>query len=421
MHTETKTNQHCDILIIGAGIAGYETFRSLHKQLTRAGIKKTITLLDQNNFFTFVPLLHEVASGAVEPTHASVPIRELIYNTPHRFIRGKMLRIDPDKKEVETSVGTLTFDTCVISTGSTTNYFHTPGAEEYTYHVRTLKDALMLQSIILDKLESCTVCPLNITIVGGGYTGVELAAEFAQVARHDFKKLYPNGTVNITLIDPNPTIIGTLPPIVQTKVTQRLQSMGVEILCNERVTAVSKEVLTLGSGKTLPNSVTIWSTGFITYANTFLPEIYTEKGRIKTNQYLQVTPDIYALGDVARITDPHDPTIVYPQLGEAAHMAGVYVGKHIVNTLKHRQTKPFHFTSKASLMPIGEWYGVAIFSPRIVLFGKLAWWMRRTAYVLFMPGLLRKIRIVLDWTLMSFGFRHIIDLHIEEEHTIGTK
>lgn len=417
-----QTTHHADIIIVGAGIAGYEAFRTLSRQLKRYGIKKTITLIDQNNFFTFVPLLHEVASGAVEPTHASVPIRELIHNTPHTFIRARMTRIDPEEKIVSTTAGNITFETCVIATGSTTNYFNTPGAKEHTYHVRTLRDALTLQSALLSKLESCSVCPIDITIVGGGYTGVELAAEFAQLTNHELKQLYPTGKASVTIIDPNETILSLLPKKVQTKITAHLTHMGVTIINNERVTAVSSETLTLASGKTLPNSITIWSTGFTSDAGSFLPESCVEKGRVATNQYLQTKqyPSIYALGDVARIVDPTNPEVVYPQLGEAAHKAGEYVGTHIVRTLLGKTTKPFHFKSHATLMPIGEWYGVAIFSPRIIFFGKLAWWMRRTAYVLFMPGFLRKLRIILDWTLMSFGFRHIIDLQIEEEHVDKT-
>ncbi len=415
---KTQTTHHADIAIIGAGIAGYEAFRTLSRQLKKHRIKKTITLIDQNNFFTFVPLLHEVASGSVEPTHASVPIRELIHNTPHTFLRARMIKIDPENKVITTTAGDISFETCVIATGSTTNYFNTPGAKENTYHVRTLRDALTLQSALLSKLESCSTCPLTITIVGGGYTGVELAAEFAQLVNHELKKLYPAGQASVTIIEPGETVLSILPKKVQTKVTERLINMGVTILTGERVTAVTKKELTLQSGKTLPNSITIWSTGFTTDAGSFLPENCVEKGRVATNQYLQTKqyPSIYALGDVARIVDPTNPEIVYPQLGEAAHKAGEYVGHHIVRTLLGKQTKPFRFKSHATLMPIGEWYGVAIFSPRIILFGKLAWWMRRTAYVLFMPGFLRKLRIVLDWTLMSFGFRHIIDLHIEEEH-----
>lgn len=417
---KTQTTHHADILIVGAGIAGYEAFRTLSKELKKHSIQKTITLIDQNNFFTFVPLLHEVASGAVEPTHASVPIRELIHNTPHTFIRARMTHIDPEEKIVSTTAGNITFETCVVATGSTTNYFNTPGAKEHTYHVRTLRDALTLQSALLSKLESCTTCPLNITIVGGGYTGVELAAEFAQLVNHELRQLYPTGKASVTIVEPNQSILSILPKKVQTKVTKRLIDMRVNILTGERVTEVTPTELKLASGNTLPNSITIWSTGFTTDAGSFLPESCVEKGRILTNEYLQTKQhsSIYALGDVARIVDPNNPEILYPQLGEAAHKAGEYVGKHIIRTLLGKKTKPFRFTSHATLMPIGEWYGVAIFSPRIILFGKLAWWMRRTAYVLFMPGFLRKFRIILNWTLMSFGFRHIIDLQIEEEHDI---
>jgi NADH dehydrogenase len=162
----------------------------------------------------------------------------------------------------------------------------------------------------------------------------------------------------------------------------------------------------------------VWATGFTTDAISFLPEKCVKRGRVCVNNFLQTTdfPNLYAIGDIAQTTDPKNPQIIYPQLGEAAHKEGIYAAKHILATLKGQTIAPFHFVSKAMLMPVGQWYGVAIFSPRIILFGKFAWWLRRTAYVLFLPGFLRKVRLIVDWTLASFGFRHIIDLNMEEEH-----
>jgi len=96
-------NINTDIVVLGAGIGGYETFRCLNKNLKRAGIKKNILLVDQNNYFTFTPLLHEVASGAVQQQHATIPIRELMHKTKHDFLRAKVLKILPEKKQVNTS------------------------------------------------------------------------------------------------------------------------------------------------------------------------------------------------------------------------------------------------------------------------------------------------------------------------------
>jgi NADH dehydrogenase len=110
--------QHSDVVILGAGIGGFETFRELSKLFKRHGIHKTITIIDENDYFTFTPLLHEVATGSVLPSHATVPLRELTYNTPHRFLKASITALDPKTKTLTTSEGTITYDYCVMAIGS---------------------------------------------------------------------------------------------------------------------------------------------------------------------------------------------------------------------------------------------------------------------------------------------------------------
>jgi len=118
------------------------------------------------------------------------------------------------------------------------------------------------------------------------------------------------------------------------------------------------------------------------------------------------------IGDVSCITDGNQK-ISNPQLAEAAHKQGQYVPRHLVAKLRNKKYKKFIFKAKGALMPVGDWYGVAVIGP-FTLFGRLAWWIRRTVYLLFIPGIQRKLRIVFDWTLHSFGFRHFINVTDEK-------
>lgn len=406
---ETK---HTDILILGAGIGGYEAFRSLAKGLRRAGINKKITIVDQNNYFTFVPLLHEVAVGAVEPAHATLALREVVRGTPHEFIKARIKKIDPQKKLVELDGADfpdsqISYDYCIIAIGSTVNHFGIPGAAEFAYHIRTLENALEFRTELINRFDSPDP-HITISIIGGGATGVEVAGQIAHLVNRDLRRLYPNKTSAIRLIERGDEVVSFLPAKARKLVKKRLQKLGVELLLATGVQAVQEDALILSSGKTVESDLTLWTAGVQNMADSFLPSDYCNKGRVPITNTLQHPKDssLYAIGDVAECFDEWCRVLV-PQLGEAAHAEGQYVAKHLVGVLKNKKIKPFHFKSKGIIMPIGEHYGLII-RGNFVLAGFWAWWVRRTVYVWFMPGIVRKLKIITDWTLRLFGFADTI-------------
>lgn len=404
-----------DILILGAGIGGYETFRTLAKLLKRHRINKQITIVDQNNYFTFVPMLHEAAAGSVEPYHCAIPLRELIYKTPHQFIKTTVKKIDPTKKIVETADGVIQYETCVVALGSGVNYFDTPGAEQHTYHVRSLKGALRLHYDVIELLEDNVTSQFTITVVGGGFTGVEVAGQFSDFIRKDMKELYPHMTVDIRLIETGELLAKSMHKRVQEKVTKRLRQMGVRLHLKSRVKEVKKRSIILDSGEELPSDITIWTTGFQNLATCFLSEGYCENGRVPVTGMLCHEKDssLFALGDIMLRRDA-ETKIPFPQLAEAAHKEGIFVAHAIIRQCKKLPLRNFTFRPLGTLMPVGDWWGVMTLG-KFILFGPLAWWIRRTVYLLFMPGLLRKLKIVIDWTLHSFGFRYILSVLPEDK------
>lgn len=398
-----------DILIVGAGIGGYETYRTLAKLLKRRGLKKTITVVDRNNFFTFTPMLHEAATGSVEPTHCAIPLRALI-KSPHTFIRSEVTNILPDKKQVETADGPIAYEYLVVALGSTVNFFNTPGAKEHSFHVRTLAAALKLQQAFINLLEGPKQA-IDLVIVGGAFTGVEIAGQFSHFVRTDIAKLYPEQKVNVTLIQANEHILPTMPAKIRHYVRHRLSKEKVSIKLSSRVTRVSPDNVTLEDSTKIPADLVIWTAGFENTAGLYLPASACEKGRVPVNEFLQCPahPSMYAIGDMMCATDPRTK-IPYPQLGEAAHKEGQYVARHIAAQLAGKKfTRPFSFRSLGSIIPLGNWQAVAQIGP-LTIYGPIAWWLRRTAYLLFFPGLIRKFKIMVDWTLHSFTQRYIIDL-----------
>lgn len=397
------------ILIAGAGLGGFEAFLTLKKLLKKHHLPHTITLINNVNYYTFVPMLHEVATGSVEPSHVAVPLREQMVGTPHRFVQAFIKHIDLKKNTVLTDNGTFTYDHIIIGLGSGVNFFNTPGAQEYAQTVRTLPEALTTRARLLSLLESGKK-DLSISIVGGGYTGVEIAGQLGDFVHHEVTKLYPGTTASIRIIEANPALVSNLPSGVQNLVSARLKQLGVTILTNQRVQAISETTLTLGTGDVVASDVTIWSAGVGNRAPEFLSDIVMEKGCVMIDEFLRIKsmPNAYAIGDIAWGCNPGE-TKPFPQLGEVAYHQGHFAAEHLVNSLLGQPTTtPFTFVSKGTLMPVGDWYGVAKIGS-CIFGGRLAWWIRRTVYVWYMPTFLRKLRIIFDWTLHSFGFRHTIN------------
>ncbi|HRH23519.1 MAG TPA: NAD(P)/FAD-dependent oxidoreductase [Candidatus Magasanikbacteria bacterium] len=402
-----------DIVILGAGIGGYEAFRTLNRKLKQKGLGAHITIVDVNNYFTFIPLLHEVATGSVEPTHASIPLRELVHDTAHTYINAKVESVDYTKKEVRTTSSVISYEYCVIALGSAVNFYGVPGTKEFTHHVRSLKDALALKYALVENLENSESDECVITIVGGGYVGVEIAGQYGTLKNGDLKKLYPHKKITVRVIEPNNSILSAMKPKMQANVTKRLEKLGVEFIFNNSTTEVTKNSVILKTGEEIRSDITVWAAGFKNLGPQFVEEEKCEKGRIKVDEYLRMTgiESCYVIGDIAYALDGITGKPC-PQLAEVAHIQGQFVGGDMVKRLRGKEVKPFVFKSKGQLMPVGDWYGVAIIGG-IALYGRFAWWIRRTVYVLYMPGFLRKLRIVFDWTIHSLGFGHFI--HIEKK------
>ncbi len=411
MNSERTTQKTftTDILILGGGIGGYETFRTVVKQLKSFGIKKKVMIVDKNSYFTFAPLLHEVASGAVEPSHASAPLRELVYKTPGKFVKAEVHKIVPNENKVMTSVGDINYTYCVVALGSDVNYYGVPGAKEFSYNVRTLSAAMALRETIVQKMETCAGS-VTMTVVGGGYTGVEVAGQLQDLINDDMRKLYPEKRVTLRLVQTGPTLVPVLPTPVQQAIYERLTHMGVEIILDDAVQEVKNTTIKLTKKGEVESDITVWCAGFATTADRLLDAGLCEKGRIPVTNYLTHPSfaNLYAVGDIilGRNAAGEQP---YPQLGEAAHKQGEYVGKHLVASLRNTKMPTFYFKSLGTIMPIGDGYGIVAFQ-KFLLFGWFAWWIRRTVYVAFFPGFLRKLKIILNWTLRLFGFSYILEV-----------
>lgn len=395
-----------DILILGGGIGGLEVYRKLSRQLQKNKLALSITLVDANTYYTFTPMLHEVATGAVEPMHCAISLREIVAE-PHQFIQARVTKINPDKHQVELSNGIIDYTWCVVALGSAVNYLNVPGAAEHSYNVRTLEAASRLHTDLIKLLES-EQTEISVTVVGGGWTGVEVAGQYAQLFKKDVVHYYPHKKMNLSLLEGAPAVLARLPAKIQQEVAARLTKSGVTIHLNERVKAVSKKAVTLSSGQSLSSDLVIWTTGFQNVAATYLPAEICSNGRLPVNSHLvnQKFNTLYAIGDISLAIDQTtgEP---YSQLGETAVAQANYVANDIVARLKKNTQPDFAFKNKGNLIPLGDWDGAALIG-KLTFFGPLAWLLRRSVYIAVIPTWKARLRILIDWALHSFGHRYIL-------------
>jgi NADH:ubiquinone reductase (H+-translocating) len=402
------------ILVLGGGFGGLYTAIELEKQLAdRPEIE--ITLVNRDNFFSFTPMLHEVAASDLDMTHIVNPVRKMLTRT--QLFLGDVQRIDLDRKHVVVEHGSdhhahaLPYDHLVIGLGAVTNFFDLPGLAERALTMKSLGDAVHLRNQLIANLEeadtecavkACLREPLMTCVVaGGGFAGVETIAgvnDFVREALHCYRNLHED-QVRMVLVHPGDVILPELSEKLGRYAQQKLAQRGVEIRLNARVTAVTEDAVHLSDGTAIKTRTVVWAAG--SAPNPLLADLACAKdrGRLIANEYLEVPdqPGVWALGDCAVITDPKTGK-PYPPTAQHALRQSRVLARNLAATIGGKRKRPFVFSTLGQLASIGRRIGVAnIFG--INFSGFVAWWLWRTIYLSKLPRAEKKIRVALDWTL----------------------
>lgn len=412
------------ILILGGGFGGMETYRQLHRRLhPMKGRGARIELTNRTNYLTFTPMLHEVATGSVAREHVVQPIREMMACCGNDFHQAEVLRVDPERKEVRTSQGVHTYDILVVALGVQQGYFGVAGAREHALPLKQLEDAVRVRNAIIrayehasehhDRRETADVTKyLHFVVVGGGASGVELAGQIADLSQDELKKLYgdvPHAVARVTLIEAGSRLLGQFSGRCTGRAEARLKKMGVTVLLNDPVFYVTAEGVVLRSGKSIPTKNVFWTAGTESGLGKLFPSILlNERGLLKTSNTQKVhgASHIFALGDCAELPEEKSRA---PASAQAAVQAAATVAANVVASLKGVPLRHHKFKSKGDIIPIGDWY--AIFEKGNFCFsGRLAWWMRRTVFLMNMFSWSRRLRVVSDWTIQIWQPRDTAEL-----------
>jgi len=406
------------IVILGAGFGGMYAFKSLSKELFSSN---KVILVDKKNHFLFTPLLHEVATGSLGPQQVVEPIRSLICSDTE-FIQSSIQSIDTDKKTITTSAKKISYDILISSLGSQSYYYNITGAQEYTYTLKTLEDAVVLKNQFIKKFEQAAQETnfekrkkiLSFVIVGAGPTGVELAGEAADLFFDTFEKYYNDmyciHDVSLILVNSTERVLGMFNEKLGKYATRRLSKHHVDVRNNIRIVEVRKNSLIADTGEEIFAETIIWTAGVSAQRLiTEKPVFQLEKGCIVVDEYMRAKglDDVYIIGDMAHCLDNNGKA--YPMTAQVAKQQGMLVGENINNEYFSKPQKPFKYRERGMLASLGNYDAVAFISG-ISFFGLTAWFMWRTIYLFNFISWRKRLKIMLDWTINLFTERDISHL-----------
>jgi NADH dehydrogenase len=409
------------LVILGGGFGGLDVARAIGR--SRAGRAAWDTILvDKENFFQFNPLLPAVAVGAVETRHIVYPLREMARHRGIRFYKNKAIAIDLAARTVRLhNQITESYDTLVIAVGSVTHYYGVPGAPEHTRAFKTLVDAMTLRARVVELFEMAEQAGsvaqrrrlLSFLIVGGGVTGVEVAAELMDMARDTLLPRYPSlqaGDLSVTIVEGESRVVSTARPEHSAYVLRFLERRGVTVRLGARVARVADKRVTLADGTVLEAFTLLWTAGVCPPPLVRdLPVQHAPDGRVKVDAALRALDpggrpleEVYVIGDCAAALRADGR--FQPALSQTAIAMGSYVGRRLIAQAKGRASPAFQFADVGYIISLGKHSSVLdLFG--IPLSGKLAWLLWAAAYLVKMVGFRKQIEVGLDHITHLF-FEH---------------
>ena len=388
------------IVIIGAGFAGM----NLAKKLINKSFQ--IVLIDQNNYHLFQPLLYQVAMSGLEPSSIAFPLRKAFQHCKNLTIRRtKVTEIIPDQKRIMTDSGYVNYDKLVLAYGTETNYFNNPNFKKYAYPLKNVSQALFLRNQILADLEKALITRdynerqhyLDIVIVGGGPTGVEMAGALAEMRKYIIPKDYPElntDEIDIYLLQGAPRLLPEMTEKSSSKAHDFLEKLGVIVKTSSIVTDIKDKMIITKDGDNIPCLKVIWAAGVTCKHFKGLEKVEKAPGnrlKVDTEHRLENYNDIFAIGDVAFMPSEKyefgHPQVAQPAIQQAKNLAHNFVKK---------QQRPFIYRDLGSLATVGRNKAVAEL-PSIKFSGFFAWLTWLFVHIASLIGWRNRLIVLINW------------------------
>jgi NADH dehydrogenase len=412
------------ILILGGGFAGTYAARRLDQTLAkRADVE--VVLVSRENYLLFTPMLHEVAAGDLYPGDIVNPLRRMLRRV--RFIEADIVEVDLQERRVRVAAGALrrtqelAYDYLLLALGAETNYFGMADVEAQAVTMKSLTDAALLRNRMVALLEDAAAATTDETtrrramtfvVAGGGFAGVETVGAMNDFLR-DAIRYYPEldpAKLRVVLVHPGKVVLPELGERLGRYAQQKLTRRGVEVRTETRVEGYEHGVVTLAPGEGIEASTVVWTAGVKPAAAIASLPVEKVKGRVKVDEFLEVAGHdgvVWAVGDCAAVPDGQGG--LQPPTAQHGLREAVAAARNIEAAVDGTAKRPFRFSTLGQLASIGHYSGVAeVFGIRFS--GFVAWWLWRSVYLAKLPGLAKKLRVAISWSLDLLFAREIEQL-----------
>jgi NADH dehydrogenase len=389
------------VVILGGGFGGLYAARALGHSDVR------ITLIDRRNHHLFQPLLYQVATAGLNPSDIAYPIRSIVRHQKNvRVLLAEARSIDVAQKKVILDDGEVTYDWLIVATGATHSYFGHDEWERVAPGLKSIEDATEIRRRMLYAFEAAEReedpekqrAWLTFVIVGAGPTGVELAGALAEVAKQslsrDFRRIDPK-RARILLLEGGPRVLPSYDEELSRSGQEQLESLGVEVRTNAKVTRLDSTGAWLGMEKIEAHTI-LWAAGVqASPLARSLGAPLDRAGRVKVTPTLTLPdhPEVFVVGDLATLEQDGKPV---PGVAPAAMQMGRHAADSIDRVLHHETPKPFRYWDKGSLATIGRSRAVGAIG-KLKLTGFVAWLGWLFIHIMYLVGFRNRVLVMIQW------------------------
>lgn len=421
-----KAEPTTSVVIVGSGFAGFECARRLARRLDKARASDVrVTIVSPVDYLQYTPLLADVAGGLVDPRFVCVPLAGTLAGV--RAVRGLVDSVDFDRRllsftDAEGRLGTLSWDRLVLTPGSVTRLFDTPGLAEYAHGLKSTAEALYLRDRVIEQLELAHVdenearaaARRTIVVVGASYSGSELTAQLRALADAAAKQMgFARASVRFVLVDLADRVMPELGHKLGDAAMRVLRSRGVDVRLGTTLKEVHADHVVLSDDSRIDTYTVAWVAGVTPSPLIATLGLETERGRLKVQADLQVPghPEVFAAGDAAAVPDLTQPGKIAPPTAQHASRQGKALARNVAASLGYGQRKDYRHSDQGLVVDLGPRYAVA--NPLGVhLSGYAAKFVARAYHLYAIPRLVNRWAVALAYltdvffprTVLSMGF-----------------